>query len=78
MACGAHAGIYMTGDLYKAHSYARKHACGGCILVLMVEVGNCLHLDEKTAHTQRSTWADMGYDSVHAAENVLGFGPHWG
>jgi len=47
-------------------------------LVLMVEVGNCLHVDEKTAHTQRSTWADMGYDSVHAAENVLGFGPHWG
>jgi hypothetical protein len=66
-------GIYVTGTLAKAMEYTTKKPHGGCILQLVVDMGNCLHLDPSNLHLQK-TWQDAGFDSAHAPDKLLG--PH--
>lgn len=70
---GGSTGIYVSDQLVKAMQYAVRAKDGGCILELVVDIGNCLHLDQSTLH-MKERWQAAGYDSAHAAEGVLGSG----
>ena len=66
-------GVYVTDQLSKAMNYTEGKPHGGCVLQLDVDIGNCLHLSSSNLHMKK-TWHSNGYDSAHAAEEVLSSG----
>ena len=65
-------GVYLTGTLAKAMTYATSGSrpLGGCVLVLKVDLGRCKEL---THHDpMMRTWHQHTFNSAHAGNGVNG------
>jgi len=62
-------GVYMSGDLAKALSYANKHPNGGIVFELHVDLGNCKTCTREDLDG-KGAWQQEGFDSAWAREGL--------